>query len=604
MKSNVIFLKTIVVTLLLIFSAQNSLAQEYQAYETLLGRGDSKYNSGVNNFNSKKYQAALTDFNDAIRYYESSKKINPKPANAEAEIEKKIAAAKEKIRNINRATNPATPPAPPAPVIPELTVKKDRVSFDPSGGEDQVVVISNVTWEIEKDAVDWCKIEKGSGGDYVIITCEENTVPERRDLSFRVIAGDSSRLVTILQKGTEPFLSIKEEDKVLTYMPYKNTASIKLETNIPDWEVVTDEAPDRWLNVSRKDDAVEISFEDYREEFPRSHTFKIKANNIETPVEIKVNQLGLRFDVYPKELSFPRTGGTGTLKINSTYNTGWSYMRDSLPEWGKVEEPTKDSLTISTSSNPGAKREGKITIISGGKTEIVKITQEEAEEIISVSETVYAFSYEGASKKIILPGASGWKLTRIPYWCQLTDQTESDFTIKCPKNTFTIPRMDTIEVTAPYKTVKIRITQDSKKIPASRYDFVGPFYENLAIVRANNKYGYIAKNGKEVIPVVYDGANDFVDGMAIVGSKDKLGYIDKKGRPVTPIKYDSIRPFSEGTAVVGLNGKYGYINLKGEELGGITYDLASDFKNGIGVAKSGETTFYVNRKGIGSTALP
>jgi DNA-binding transcriptional regulator/RsmH inhibitor MraZ len=46
---------------------------------------------------------------------------------------------------------------------------------------------------------------------------------------------------------------------------------------------------------------------------------------------------------------------------------------------------------------------------------------------------------------------------------------------------------------------------------------------------------------------------------------DKWGYIDKKGRMVIPPVYDDVQPFSENVqAMVEVNGKHGYIDTKGD----------------------------------------
>ncbi|MDR1555701.1 MAG: WG repeat-containing protein [Tannerellaceae bacterium] len=594
MKASSIFLKIVFIILLVVFSARNSsLAQQYQAYETLLGRGDSKYNSGVSNFNSKKYQAALTDFNDAIRYYESSKKVNPQPANAAAELEKKIAAAREKIRSVRKATTPVPAEAPPVEVVPSLSISRDTVRFTFRKDEQSVIVTSNVEWYIEPFAEDnWCEITKGN--EYVTIVCDENKVPFARQVSFEVIAGDSGRVVVVEQSGPEPFLSVKPEEEERRFMPYhEGVQYIVPMTNVQDWSLETKETS--WFTVSKDsvNGRISISCAEYQEEVDRIDTFKIKADKIEIP--ITVYQTGLKFYVDPRELPFPLSGGSQTLRITSTYITGWA--EGNLPDWCKVDNRTKNSLIISCSENTGAKREAELEIKSGGKIQTIKISQAEAEATTSISETVYSFGYDASSKKIILPGASDWKITRLPEWCQLTEKKEVDFTIRCLKNTLAIPRMDTIEITAPYKTIKVKITQDSKKIPASRYESIGRFSEELAIVRTNGKYGYITRNGKEVIPVVYDSANDFQNGMTIVELNKKFGYIDKKGNHITPLKYDSVGVFHEGYAVVEIEGKYGYINLKGKEITSIQYDSAKDFEGGVGFVMSAGKELGVDRKG-------
>ena len=57
----------------------------------------------------------------------------------------------------------------------------------------------------------------------------------------------------------------------------------------------------------------------------------------------------------------------------------------------------------------------------------------------------------------------------------------------------------------------------------------------------------------------------FKEGLAGVKFNDKWGFIDKEGREVIPFKYDDINPFSEGVALVKINSKKGYIDINGIE---------------------------------------
>ena len=97
-----------------------------------------------------------------------------------------------------------------------------------------------------------------------------------------------------------------------------------------------------------------------------------------------------------------------------------------------------------------------------------------------------------------------------------------------------------------------------------KYDWKDTYHEGLAIVKLNNKYGFIDKTGKEVIPIKYDNAWSFSEGLASVKLNNKYGFIDKTGKEVIPIKYDDAWGFSEGLAFVELNGKLFYINKRGE----------------------------------------
>ena len=111
-------------------------------------------------------------------------------------------------------------------------------------------------------------------------------------------------------------------------------------------------------------------------------------------------------------------------------------------------------------------------------------------------------------------------------------------------------------------------------------DYYG-FSDGLAVVELNDKFGFIDKTGREVIPLIYDNAYSFSNGLAIVALNGKYGFIDETGREVIPFKYDGAKAFSEGFARVLLNNKYGYIDTDGKEVIPFKYDFAYNFFEGF-----------------------
>ena len=60
-----------------------------------------------------------------------------------------------------------------------------------------------------------------------------------------------------------------------------------------------------------------------------------------------------------------------------------------------------------------------------------------------------------------------------------------------------------------------------------KYDDMGYYSENLTKVKINGKWGYIGKNGLEIIPAVYDEIGGFgmfdTDDMATIKRNGKMG---------------------------------------------------------------------------------
>lgn len=159
------------------------------------------------------------------------------------------------------------------------------------------------------------------------------------------------------------------------------------------------------------------------------------------------------------------------------------------------------------------------------------------------------------------------------------------------------------------------IDQNGKEVIRPQYDFAYPFSEGLAKVEKNGKYGFIDSKGrlavdfqfkdfeiqiKEIDPTqpskptfrngYYDATGFFNKGYAVVSKGNKMGIIDQEGNVVVPIKYDFVnQPAENGLVLVRNNWKYGYVNLEGKEVIPPFYEEAMSFSHGLAA---------VNKRGV------
>ena len=78
------------------------------------------------------------------------------------------------------------------------------------------------------------------------------------------------------------------------------------------------------------------------------------------------------------------------------------------------------------------------------------------------------------------------------------------------------------------------------------YDYVLEFYEGLARVELNGKYGLVDKTGKQVIPCNYDNAyfsDDLINVSFGEGENARYGLFDKTGKTIIPCYCDTINNF-------------------------------------------------------------
>lgn len=111
------------------------------------------------------------------------------------------------------------------------------------------------------------------------------------------------------------------------------------------------------------------------------------------------------------------------------------------------------------------------------------------------------------------------------------------------------------------------------------------FYDLSIIKPIPGKWGFIDKQGNEVIPPQYNYAKDFSDGYAAVAMineenwEENWGFINKQGKIVIPIQYNHVRNFKNGMAGVQFGKKWGIIDKTGKEIIPVKYDWIEGISN-------------------------
>lgn len=146
------------------------------------------------------------------------------------------------------------------------------------------------------------------------------------------------------------------------------------------------------------------------------------------------------------------------------------------------------------------------------------------------------------------------------------------------------------------------------------------FSEGLVPVEMRGKTGYMDRSGKIVIQPQFEDAEDFRGGLAPVkihgdettwcprdqsgsrkGFTNKWGYIDKTGKIVIPAQYESAEPFSEGLGAIQNCDEAFYIDRAGKKIILGNFRYASSFAGGLArveiMAKDGLQTGFIDRSG-------
>src|SRR3989339_835650 len=142
------------------------------------------------------------------------------------------------------------------------------------------------------------------------------------------------------------------------------------------------------------------------------------------------------------------------------------------------------------------------------------------------------------------------------------------------------------------------INKEGKQVLPPKFMDATGFVRGMAYILDKDKRGYIDKTGNYLILLQNAVGSQFYEGMATVSNEHyKSGFINKNGDLVIDYKFDEAGDFSVGLAVVGLNGKYGYIDKNGAATVITLFDEAFDFSEGLSAVRKDRKWGYVDKSG-------
>lgn len=137
-----------------------------------------------------------------------------------------------------------------------------------------------------------------------------------------------------------------------------------------------------------------------------------------------------------------------------------------------------------------------------------------------------------------------------------------------------------------------------------------PDGKTLFPVSKNEKWGFIDRTGKVVVPLQFDSANDFHEGLALVTTGKRKAFIDTSGHVVITPQFDIVNYFSEGLAAVNIGqtrianlglianpGKWGYLDKTGKLAIPMKFTHAEDFSEGLAAVRDGDRGGFIDHRG-------
>ena len=141
------------------------------------------------------------------------------------------------------------------------------------------------------------------------------------------------------------------------------------------------------------------------------------------------------------------------------------------------------------------------------------------------------------------------------------------------------------------------------------YEIISTMENGYSIVKRDQKYGLIDRNGELIIPFEYEEIGEFVDDFVVAskcfhyetgrvhGCQILYGCIDKKENIIIPFEYQKIYKLVKNIARAIKNNKWGYINKQGKTVISFDYEYIDEFTiNGIAKAKKNDKYGYIDEK--------
>ena len=137
------------------------------------------------------------------------------------------------------------------------------------------------------------------------------------------------------------------------------------------------------------------------------------------------------------------------------------------------------------------------------------------------------------------------------------------------------------------------INPEGKQVVPCKYDRLSEFTNGYAtaeikVTNLESKYGLFDSTGKEVVPVKYGHLEYYPDDMVLVAGETNasaVGLIGVTGKIIIPFQYEFwSKKISKGLWPVAKNNICGVVNFKNETVVPFQYDMIESYSDELGVA--------------------
>jgi len=342
-----------------------------------------------------------------------------------------------------------------------LTVTPSNQPVTNKAGSTTFAVESNTNWTVSDNA-GWLTVNPASGNNNGTLTADysENTSTSQRTGTITVTDGGITRNVTVTQEAAPITLTVTPSNQSVSNGSGNTTFSVESNTN---W-TVSDNAG--WLTVSpasgNNNGTLTATFSENTTTSQRTGTITVTGGGITRTVTVTQAGTSAILTVTPSNQSVTIEAGSTTFTVVS--NTDWTVSDNAA--WLTVNPANGNNngtLTADYSENTTtSQRTGTITIIGGGITRTVTVTQAAGSAILTVTPSNQSVSNDSGSTTFSVESNINWIVSDNAEWLAVNPASGNNngtLTATYSENTTTSQRTGTITVTGGGITRTVTVTQ-------------------------------------------------------------------------------------------------------------------------------------------------
>jgi len=322
---------------------------------------------------------------------------------------------------------------------PYIEIDPENVYLDPPAGSFTFEITSNTSWEIEEGS-DWIlEVDpiSGSEDDVITVTYAENTSPDSRECEIEITGEDITKILTVNQEGTDPYIIIDPTYKLVDYL--EGSFVVDVQSNIEDWDV---SASCGWVEIEPDYGSFNGEFTVYYDENNdpevRPCTITVSGDGVSEDLTLE-QQAAPYIEIDPENVYLDPPAGSFTFEISS--NTSWEIEEGSdwILEVDPISGSEDDVITVTYAENTSTdSRECEIEITGGDITKILTVNQEGTVLYIIIDPTNKLVNYlEGSFVVDVQSNIEDWYVSASCDWVEIEPDYGSfngEFTVNYDEN--------------------------------------------------------------------------------------------------------------------------------------------------------------------------